>query len=61
MCKERGAKFFCPAKEYLVDNAGMIAFTGELMYNADKKIAVDSDKIDIFPRERTDKVNVSWR
>ena len=59
MCKERGAMFFCPAKEYLVDNAGMIAFTGELMYNAGIKIELD--KVDISPRERTDQVNVVWR
>ncbi len=59
MCEERGAKFFCPAKEFLVDNAGMIAYTGEIMFNAG--ISEDIDKIDIKPRERTDDVNVTWR
>ena len=34
MCKERGAKYFCPQKELLVDNAAMIAYTGEIMFNS---------------------------
>src|SRR3990167_6043637 len=34
MCKERGAKFFCPAKEFLVDNGAMIAYTGEIMFKS---------------------------
>lgn len=61
MCEERGAKFFCPAREFLVDNAGMIAFTGELMFSKDKSLALPLEKIDIKPRERTDQVNVTWR
>ena len=61
MCKERKSKFFCPEKSLLVDNAAMIAYTGELMYNKDKSLALDADKVDIEPRERTDQVNVSWR
>ena len=56
MCKERGAKFFCPEKSLLTDNAGMIAFTGELMFNAG--ISFKPDEIDISPRERTDEVSV---
>lgn len=59
MCKERGAKFFVPLKEFLVDNAAMIAYTGEIMFNAGIKQSYD--EIDIKPRERTDEVNVSWR
>jgi N6-L-threonylcarbamoyladenine synthase len=31
MCKERGAKFFCPERPLLVDNAAMIAFLGEII------------------------------
>jgi glycoprotease/Kae1 family metallohydrolase len=57
MCEERNAKFFCPARDLLVDNAAMIAFTGELMI----KNAASPDKIDIKPRERTDGVKVNWR
>ena len=59
MCKERGAKYFCPAKEFLVDNAGMIAYTGEIMLEAGIKENFNS--IDIKPRERTDQVDVVWR
>lgn len=59
MCEERGAKFFCPAREFLVDNAGMIAFTGEIMFSSG--ISEKADRVDIKPRERTDDVVVSWR
>nr|AIF01507.1 O-sialoglycoprotein endopeptidase (KAE1, OSGEP) [uncultured marine group II/III euryarchaeote KM3_149_F06] len=62
MCKERGAKFFCPAKEFLVDNGAMIAYTGELMFARGIKIfPKDFGKIDIAPRERTDEVEVKWK
>lgn len=61
MCKARKAKFFCPAREFLTDNAGMIAFTGELMYTKNKKCALDAEKIDIDDRQRTDQVEVFWR
>jgi len=59
MCDERKAKFFCPEKQFLVDNAGMIAFTGELMFKSG--ISESYEKIDIKPRERTDEVVVKWR
>ncbi len=59
MCKERGVEFFCPAKELLVDNGAMIAFTGELIYNKKKSFGIR--KVDISPRERTDDVDVEWR
>ena len=59
MCEERGAKFYCPAKEFLVDNGGMIAFTGELMFN--HGIKFKAENVDIKPRERTDDVLVFWR
>ncbi len=59
MCKERGAKFFCPEKEFLVDNGGMIAYTGEIMFKSG--ISEKAEKVDIKPRERTDDVEVSWR
>ncbi len=60
MCEERGAKFFCPAKEFLVDNGAMIAFAGEIMFNAKSGI-FEPDKIEIKPRERTDDVVVGWK
>jgi universal protein Kae1 len=59
MCKERGAKLFVPENSLLVDNAGMIAFLGEIMFNSG--IKKRPDEVDIAPRERTDDVSVSWR
>jgi|SRR3989338_4627078 len=59
MCSERKARFFCPAHEFLVDNAGMIAYTGELMFNSG--VREKAENIDIKPRERTDEVVVTWR
>src|SRR3990167_8162981 len=50
MCESRGAKMFCPAKEFLVDNGGMIAYTGEILFNSG--IKKNPDDVDISPRER---------
>jgi len=62
MCKERGAKFFCPEISLLVDNAAMIAYLGEIMFKAEiKTMPKDLDKIDIDARQRTDDVEVSWK
>lgn len=59
MCQERGARFFCPASEFLTDNGAMIAFTGELLFRAG--VHQRPDTADFNPRERTDDVNVIWR
>jgi universal protein Kae1 len=59
MCKERNAKFFCPEKQFLVDNAAMIAWLGVLMHNSGLKDSVE--KADFNPNERTDDVIVKWR
>ncbi len=62
MCRERGAKFFCPDSSLLVDNAGMIAFLGEIMLKEGIKISHDElEKFDIKPRQRTDDVDVVWK
>lgn len=72
MCEERGAKFFCPPREFLIDNGGMIAFLGEIMFKSTtslrKRVSRSSENyicnpedVDIKPRERTDDVNVGWR
>ncbi|HEA46354.1 MAG TPA: N(6)-L-threonylcarbamoyladenine synthase Kae1 [Candidatus Pacearchaeota archaeon] len=62
MCKERGAKFFCPDRSLLVDNASMIAYTGEILFKSGIKVeGKDVEKLDIKPRQRTDDVEVSWR
>ncbi len=59
MCEERGAKMFCPAREFLVDNGGMIAYTGEILFNAG--IKKNPDDVEIDSRERTDQVIVKWK
>ncbi len=59
MCKSRGAKLFCPAKEFLVDNGAMIAYTGEILFNSG--IKKNYEDIQISPRERTDQVIVKWK
>tara|TARA_Y100000034_G_scaffold20974_2_gene24078 strand:+ start:2082 stop:3065 length:984 start_codon:yes stop_codon:yes gene_type:complete len=62
MCSERGAKFYCPEKQFLVDNGAMIAYTGELLFRKGIKVEGNGiDDLDIKPRERTDHVKVSWR
>ena len=62
MCKERGAKFFCPEKSLLVDNAAMIAFLGEIMFKKGIRIQGKSiKKLDIQPKQRTDDIEVGWR
>jgi len=59
MCSERNAKVFCPEKQFLIDNAGMIAYLGEKMFKAGIKIS--PEKANINPRERTDQVEVKWK
>lgn len=59
MCEARGAKLFCPAKEFLVDNGAMIAYTGEILFRSG--IKKNADEVDIAPRERTDMVEVAWK
>ncbi|MEK6908795.1 MAG: KEOPS complex N(6)-L-threonylcarbamoyladenine synthase Kae1 [Nanoarchaeota archaeon] len=59
MCESRGARLFCPAKEFLVDNGGMIAFTGEILFNSG--IKKKPEDVEINARERTDMVNVKWK
>ncbi len=59
MCEERGARLFCPENQFLVDNAGMIAYLGEIMFKSG--IKKNPGDVDIKPRERTDDVKVTWR
>jgi len=64
MCEERGCKFFAPERQFLIDNAGMIGFLGEIMFK--KGICVkpktkEFEELDINPRERTDDVEVMWK
>ena len=59
MCEARGAKMFCPAREFLVDNGGMIAYTGEILYKSG--IKKKAEEVEINARERTDQVIVKWK
>jgi len=60
MCRERGAKFFCPSRDLLVDNGAMIAYLGEVMFGAGGWTK-DYSVVDILPRQRTDGVDVGWK
>ncbi len=59
MCEERGARFYCPEKQFLVDNGAMIAWLGILMHKNGIKTTVEKSAIN--PYERTDDVKVMWR
>ena len=65
MCEDReeSVKFFCPERSLLVDNAGMIAYLGEIMFKAKANVFQISEleKVDILPKQRTDDVEVTWR
>ena len=69
MCKERGAKFFCPERPLLVDNGTMIAFLGEIIFNSlflshpptrEKKINKTISKLIYFPKD-LDKLDIKPR
>lgn len=59
MCEERGAGFFAPPREVLVDNGAMIAWLGLLQARAGDHVAVEGSAI--LPHQRTDQVDVTWR
>ncbi len=59
MCEERGAKLFVPPNQVMLDNAGMIAWTGLLMNKHKHKTSIN--KSGIMPKQRTDDVRVNWR
>lgn len=62
MCKERGAKFFVPEKNLLVDNGAMIAYLGEIMFKKGIKVEVKNfGDLDIDSKQRTDMVEVKWK
>jgi glycoprotease/Kae1 family metallohydrolase len=63
MCRERGAKFFCPERSLLVDNGAMIAFLGEIMFKSKSNVFSKEQikNVDIHPAERTDDINVDWK
>ncbi len=59
MCAARGVQFYVPEKQYLVDNAAMIAVTGALMHSSG--ISTLLAESEVRPRERTDQIAVTWR
>jgi N6-L-threonylcarbamoyladenine synthase/protein kinase Bud32 len=59
MCKDRGASFAVPQKEYLGDNGAMIAYTGRLMLAQGDTVQVKDSKVN--PSFRVDQVPVTWR
>jgi universal protein Kae1 len=59
MCGERGASFFCPPRDVLVDNGAMIAWLGLRRLAAGE--ALDVDRSPVLPHQRTDQVEVTWR
>jgi N6-L-threonylcarbamoyladenine synthase len=62
MCEERKATCFVPENSLLVDNGGMIAYLGEIMFSRGIKFeGKEIEKLDIKPRQRTDEVNMVWK
>ncbi|RME53601.1 tRNA (adenosine(37)-N6)-threonylcarbamoyltransferase complex transferase subunit TsaD [Candidatus Woesearchaeota archaeon] len=59
MCEERGAVCRWPEKEFLVDNAAMIAINGVQKLRVGDVVGVEHAGID--PGLRTDEVVVTWR
>ena len=59
MCKDRKAKCFVPAREYLVDNAAMIAWLGILEHRGGKRQKLADTKV--LPHWRTEQVDAPWR
>ena len=58
MCKDRNAKCFVPANEFLVDNGAMIAWLGLVEYNSGVRMKLE--ETGIKPYGRTDDVEVVW-
>jgi N6-L-threonylcarbamoyladenine synthase len=58
MCDERGAKFFVPENNLLVDNGAMIAYLGEIMYRkeiyAPKGVPRNISKKEMFTKGKKD-------
>ncbi len=59
MAEERGAKFFVPPRQYLVDNGAMIAWTAILMYESGYRMGIEETAIK--QNFRTDEVEITWR
>jgi len=58
MCEERGARFYAPPKELMVDNGAMIAYLGLLMYKHGYETSIEESAIK--PDFRIDEVEILW-
>lgn len=58
MCKERGAKFYAPAKKFFGDNGSMIAYTGLLQMEYGMTMKVEDSEVN--PCYRPDEVDIPW-
>jgi universal protein Kae1 len=59
MCESRGASFFCPPRDVLVDNGAMIGWLGLRAHASGTTTPIDASGI--LPHQRTDSVEVTWR
>jgi N6-L-threonylcarbamoyladenine synthase len=59
MVESRGGTMFAPPRPMCVDNGGMIAWTGQLAYDAGLAVPVEASGVE--PRQRTDLVPTPWR
>ncbi len=60
MCQERESRCFIPNKDFLTDNAGMIAFLGEKLFNIGE-YPKSIYEVDIKPRQRTDELEIKYK
>jgi len=62
MCRERKAKFYFVPIKYSGDQAAMIAYTGLLQYNSNKRYYdnLKLHEIDINPNWRVEQVEITW-
>ena len=58
MCRERGAKFYAPARKFFGDNGSMIAYTGLLQMEHGMTITVENSSVN--PCFRPDEVDIPW-
>ncbi len=59
MTAARGAQMFVPNRRFCMDNGAMIAWLGNVMYNAGVRMNVEDTAV--MQRFRTDEVPVTWR
>lgn len=58
MCRDRGARFYAPAKKFFGDNGSMIAYTGLLQLKHDMVLSIEDSAVN--PNFRPDEVDIPW-